>query len=59
MEIKEQIIKAMKEKAVPMSAGQIAESTGIDRKEVDKAMKALKESDEIVSPKRCYWETKN
>lgn len=59
MEIKEQIIKVMKEKATPMSAGQIAEATGIDRKEIDKAMKQLKESGEIVSPKRCYWEPKN
>lgn len=59
MEVKDQIIKAMKEKAIPMSAGQIAEATGIDRKEIDKAMKMLKESGEIVSPKRCYWEPKN
>lgn len=59
MEVKEQIIKAMKEKGTPMSAGQIAEATGIDRQEVDKAMKKLKESTDIVSPKRCYWEPKS
>lgn len=58
METQKQIIDAMKKEGKPMSAGQIAETTGIDRKEVDKAMKTLKDSGEIVSPKRCYWEPK-
>lgn len=58
MEIQKQIIDAMKKEGKPMSTGQIAEATGIDRKEVDKAMKTLKDSGEIVSPKRCYWEPK-
>ncbi|NLM12280.1 MAG: MarR family transcriptional regulator [Epulopiscium sp.] len=42
----------------PVSAGQVAEATGIDRKEVDKIMKKLKAEEKIVSPKRCYWEIK-
>ena len=42
----------------PVSAGQIAEATGIDRKEVDKVMKTLKKEEKIVSPKVCYWEIK-
>ncbi len=42
----------------PVSAGQIAEATGIDRKEVDKVMAKLKKEDKITSPKRCYWEIK-
>ena len=42
----------------PVSAGQVAEATGIERKEVDKVMKKLKEEEKIVSPKRCYWELK-
>ncbi|NLK98461.1 hypothetical protein [Defluviitalea saccharophila] len=42
----------------PVSAGQVAEATGIERKEVDKIMKKLKEEEKIVSPKRCYWELK-
>lgn len=41
-----------------MSAGQIAEISGLDRKEIDKAMKVLKDEELIVSPKRCYWEPK-
>ncbi len=42
----------------PVSAGQVAEATGIDRKEVDKVMAKLKKEEKIVSPKRCYWEIK-
>jgi biotin operon repressor len=42
----------------PVSAGQVAEATGIDRKEVDKVMTALKKEEKIVSPKKCYWEIK-
>ena len=46
----------MKEAGVPLNAGKVAELSGLDRKEVDKAMKQLKEEGAIVSPKRCYWE---
>lgn len=42
----------------PVSAGQIATATGIDRKEVDKIMAKLKKEETIVSPKNCYWEIK-
>ncbi|WP_167618837.1 SMC-Scp complex subunit ScpB [Maribellus sediminis] len=54
----EKVLAAMKAAGEPMSAGQIAEAAGIDRKEVDKAMKVLKNEEKIVSPKRCYWEPK-
>lgn len=56
MEISVQILDAMKKAGKPMSAGQIADATGIDRKEVDKGMKKLKTDGSIVSPKVCYWE---
>ena len=42
----------------PVSAGQIATATGIDRKEVDKVMTKLKKEEKIASPKVCYWEIK-
>lgn len=42
----------------PVSAGQIATATGIERKEVDKVMAKLKKEEKIVSPKVCYWEIK-
>ncbi|MBM3422496.1 MAG: HTH domain-containing protein [Chlorobi bacterium] len=58
MDVKEAIIEVLKKEGKPMSAGQIADASGIDRKDVDKAMKTLKDEERIVSPKRCYWEPK-
>lgn len=58
MEMKEQILKAMKKEGTPLNAGRIAELTGLDRKVVDKAMEQLKKEEAIVSPKRCYWQAK-
>ncbi len=56
MSIEEKILSAMEKAGEPLNAGKISEITGIDRKEVDKAMTSLKKSEQIVSPKRCYWE---
>lgn len=58
MDAKATVLDTLKKAGEPMSAGQIAEKSGLDRKEVDKAMKALKDEEAIVSPKRCYWEPK-
>lgn len=58
METKDKILEVMKSEGKPLNAGKIAEISGIDRKEVDKAMAALKKEESIVSPKRCYWEPK-
>ncbi len=56
METKERVLATMKEAGEPLNAGKIAELSGIDRKEVDKAMKQLKDEGAIVSPVRCKWE---
>ncbi len=58
MSDKEKVLEAMEKSGQAMSAGQIAEVSGIDRKLVDKAMSELKKEEKIVSPKRCYWEPK-
>ena len=55
MSTEEKILALLKENNEAMSAGQIADASGIERKEVDKAMKTLKADGSIVSPKRCYW----
>ncbi len=56
MEAKEKVIAAMKEAGEPLNAGKVAELSGLDRKDVDKAMKVLKAEGAIVSPVRCKWE---
>jgi DNA replicative helicase MCM subunit Mcm2 (Cdc46/Mcm family) len=40
----------------PVKAGEVADATGIDKKEVDKVLAKLKKEGKIVSPKRCLWE---
>lgn len=55
METKEKVLQVMREAGEPLNAGKIAEISGLDRKEVDKAMKQLKEEGTIVSPVRCKW----
>lgn len=52
------VLDAMSKAGKPLSVGQIAELTGLDKKEVDKVMKQLKKEERITSPKRCYWEPK-
>ena len=56
MTMKEEILKVMKEAGRPMSAGEEEKLLKADRKEIDKAFKALKEEGKIVSPVRCKWE---
>nr|WP_321409947.1 hypothetical protein [uncultured Carboxylicivirga sp.] len=58
MEAKAIVLAAMKKVGAPLNAGKIVEITGLDRKEVDKAMASLKKEEAIVSPKRCYWQAK-
>ncbi|MDS0525397.1 helix-turn-helix domain-containing protein [Clostridium sp. SHJSY1] len=54
MDLQEQILDLLaKEDA--MKAGEIAEALGVDKKEVDKAIKKLKDEEKIISPKRCFY----
>lgn len=55
METKAKVLATMIEAGEPLNACKIAELSGIDRKEVDKAMKQLKEEGAIISPVRCKW----
>ncbi|MDR1169356.1 MAG: replication protein [Prevotellaceae bacterium] len=56
MSAEEKVLDAMVKAGAPVGTSKIAELTGLDKKEVEKAMKVLKESGKIVSPKRCVWE---
>ncbi len=41
-----------------MKAGEVAEKSGIDKKEVDKIIKKLVKEEKVISPKRCFYEAK-
>ena len=58
MENTEKVLEAMTKAGEPINAGKLVEITGLERKEVDKAMKKLKTEGAIVSPKKCYWQPK-
>ena len=55
MNTKQTVLSVMNQAGEPLNAGKIAELSGLDRKEVDKAMKELKEEGAIVSLVRCKW----
>ncbi len=59
MDNKAKVLETMKAAGEPLNAGKIAELSGLDRKNVDKAMKELKEEGAIVSPVRCKWAPAN
>ena len=59
MDIKEQVLKVMKEAGKPVSAGEVEKLSGLDREDIDKAFQALKKEEAIVSPVRCKWEPAN
>jgi predicted transcriptional regulator len=56
MEIKELVLKTLRESDQPLKGGEIAEISGLDKKEIDKAIKKLRDEELISSPKRCYYE---
>jgi len=58
MDVKELVLKVLKESEEPLRPGQIAEKANIDKKEVDKAIKELKKEGLIESPKRCFYSAK-
>ena len=55
-EVKAAVLATMQNAGAPMSAGQVATESGIDRKLIDKAFAELKKEGAIVSPVRCKWE---
>ena len=59
MDAKEKVLEVMKEAGKPLSAGEVEKLSGLDRKEIDNAFKALKKEEAIVSPVRCKWEPAN
>ena len=55
MDVKETVLEVLNNSAEPLKGGQIAEISGLDKKDVDKAIKALKSEEKIISPKRCFY----
>jgi DNA-binding IscR family transcriptional regulator len=58
MENQKVIIETLQKAGKPLKSGEIAELSGIDKKEVDKLIKKLKTEGQVHSPKMCYYEIK-
>jgi len=56
--MEKKVLEVMKKHGEAMKSGDIAKILGVDSKEVSKAIKKLKESGKIESPKRCYYQAK-
>jgi DNA-binding MarR family transcriptional regulator len=56
MDIKEIVLKTLIESPEPLKGGDIAGKSGLDKKDVDKAIKQLKAEELIFSPKRCFYD---
>ena len=58
MSTEENILSTLKKEGKPLKAGEIAELSGTDKKEVEKSIKKLVADGKIHSPKRCFYELK-
>ena len=56
--MEDKVLYFLKQSSTPMKSGEIAEASGLDKKEVDKVIKKLKASEIIDSPKKCYYAIK-
>ncbi len=55
MEFEKIVFETLKKSDQPLKGKEIAELAGIDKKEVDKAIKKLKKDEKIFSPKNCFY----
>ena len=56
MSVKEKVLEVMMTAGKPVSAGEVEQLSGLDRKEVDNAFRKLNKENAIVSQIRCKWE---
>jgi len=56
MSDKEKVIDAFKKAGKPLKNAEIVELSGLDKAEVTKIMKSLKDEGIVHSPKRCYYD---
>jgi len=54
----EKVLATLKKSGKPMRPGEIAEAAGIDKADVDKAIKVLKKEEKVFSPKNCFYQAK-
>ena len=56
--INDLVMQTLTDAGKPLKTGEIALAAGIDKAEVDKAIKQLKKEEKIYSPKNCFYDVK-
>jgi hypothetical protein len=54
----EKVLGTLKKSGKAMKSAEIAELAGIDKADVDKALKVLKKEEKVFSPKVCFYQAK-
>jgi len=52
---KEKVLEVFQKEAKPMRPVEVAEASGLDKNDVSKYIKELKNEEKIYSPKRCFY----
>lgn len=58
MAINDLVIQTLTIAGRPMKAGEIALAAGVEKAEVEKAIKQLKKEEKLYSPKNCFYDVK-
>ncbi|MEN8153465.1 MAG: MarR family transcriptional regulator [Acidobacteriota bacterium] len=58
MEIEKLVLTTLGKSDKPLKGKEIAELAGVEKKDVDKAIKTLKKEEKIFSPKNCFYSVK-
>lgn len=58
MDTNHKVIETLNKQGKAMKAGEIAEASGIDKKEVEKSIKKLVAEGKLHSPVRCFYNIK-
>lgn len=54
----EKVWQAFEKAGEPLNSKAVVDATGLDKKEVDKLIKKLKDTGKLESPKRCFYQPK-
>lgn len=58
MEKEALVLDVLTKSVAPLKSAQIAEIAKMDKKDVDTAIKKLKQAEKIISPKVCFYTVK-
>ncbi len=58
MDNEKRVLNTFIEAGRPLSAKEASELCGIEKQEVDKVIKKLKDGGKLESPKRCHYQAK-